>query len=84
MRANCLRARPFILRIRLCPDPVGDRACAARALAVDRFHAMDCAADFPAATRGVHPSRRPVLVAAAAACTRPAADTTRPSTPGSA
>ena len=48
------------------------------------FTQWTCAADFPAATRGFHRRRRPVLVDAAAACTRSAADTTRRSALGSA
>ena len=35
LRTDRLRARPFVLRLRICPDPVGECACALRSVAVD-------------------------------------------------
>ena len=83
-RTDRLRARPLVLGLHICPDPVGECACAPHSMAVDRFYAIDRAADFPAATRGFHLGGFHFLVDAASPRVCAACSTARPSAPGGA
>ena len=82
LRTDRLRARSLILGLHICPDPMGECARAPHSMAVDRFYAIDRAADFPAATRGFHLSGFHFLAASPHACA--ARLTARPSAPGGA
>ena len=63
LRTDRLRARPRVVGLRLCSDPVGERAGAARAVAAHLFHAVERAADFSVAARGLHRRGPGILVA---------------------
>ena len=73
---------PFILRVCLCPDPVGECAGARRSMAPDRIHAMERAADLRATAPGLYPGGIPVLMDAFAARARAAPDPAFSSSPG--
>ncbi len=73
LRPTRLRAGAFVVELCAYSDFVGERAGADRAVAADLFHAMERAADFPAAACRFHRRRLGLLLDAAAARARSAA-----------
>ena len=84
LRTDYLRARRLILGLRICPDLLGDFAGAPRPMAVDRFHAMERATNFLAATRGLRGGGLHFLVDAASPGARAARRTACPGAPSRA